>query len=386
MNKQISLIKETGQHFVVNFDYLKPYTEEILSFLEENSYMQTLDFAKSILFNEEIKFNNNIEGINDGIEFIDNIISKMHSNKDEIETKRIINLYKGYKYILTNKEINKENLKELYTILSDGLLNSHDKDMMGDYYRSSDVFILRGGHLIKPYMGLEEKQNTPFMGVKYDKIDTLMDMLFEYINNIDDETNNFIKSQIMHFYFVYIHPYFDVNGRTSRTVAMWYLINNKSYPYTIFNRAIAFSEKAYEENIIKAKTSGNMTLFLKYMLESVLKSLEKEYLINNINNNTLSSMSKEELQVLESFLSLKSELTVKDLAVVYNGYNNPKKIMELYNHRILPLIDKGIFLNIGKTKSYIAPNTNNIRLAINQKNISIDSKKVKHLSLNKYIQ
>ena len=42
----------------------------------------------------------------------------------------------------------------------------------------------------------------------------------------------------MHFYFVYIHPYFDVNGRTSRTLAMWYLLNEEAYPYIIFNRAI----------------------------------------------------------------------------------------------------------------------------------------------------
>ena len=73
-----------------------------------------------------------------------------------------------------------------------------------------------------------------------------MNQLFEFINNNEleeTEINKFIKSQIMHFYFVYIHPYFDVNGRTSRTVAMWYLLNNKNYPYIIFNRAIEFNKK-----------------------------------------------------------------------------------------------------------------------------------------------
>ena len=386
MNKQIRLTKEFDGYFMVDFGYLKPYINELLYFLDGNEYMQTIDFAKTILFNAEIKFNNNIEGINDGIEVIDEIIDKMYLNLHGLETKRIINLYKGYRYILSGQEINKDTLKQLYGILSDGLLNDSDKAMMGEYYRLGDVNILRGGHLVKPYMGMEENINNPFTGVRYDKIEKLMDVFFEYINSDtpNDEVSVFIKSQIMHFYFVYIHPYFDVNGRTSRTLAMWYLLNNKSYPYIIFNRAIAFSEKTYSDNIVKGKVSGDITLFLRYMLESVLRALEKEYLINNIVNNSSVSLSKDERQILECFLSLKGEITVKDLASVYNSYNNKKKIMELYKNKILTLINKGILLDLGNTKSYIAPGINNIKLAINKENISVDSEKVKHLKLNKY--
>ena len=383
MNRELDLKMQNGRHFCIDYEYLKQYEEEVLTFLDDNGYMQTLNFAKKVLFNEEIKFNNSIEGINDGIEFVDNVINQVDNNRCELEKKRIINLYKGYKYVLENKEINKENLKELYEILSDELIDYGDKIRMGEYYRNGSVNILRGGHLVSPYMGINlSDKNNPYLGVNFEKIDELMNLFFDYVNSDSGEVSIFVKSQIMHFYFVYIHPYFDVNGRTSRTVSMWFLLNNHVYPYIIFNRAIAFSEKTYSENIIKGKVSGNITLFLKYMLLSVLKALEREYLISNIGAN----ITKEEAQILECFLSLKGELTVKDLAIVYNNYNNVKKIKEVYFNKVLPLIHKGVLLDLGKTKSYIANDIHNIRLAINAKNVLIDTNKVKHLSLNRYVK
>ena len=112
---------------------------------------------------------------------------------------------------------------------------------MGDYYRNGPVYILKGICLT----------NDCFMGMDKDKIEYFMNQFFEFINSKDMEDSEidiFIKSQVMHFYFVYIHPYFDVNGRTSRTVSMWYLLNNKNYPYVIFNRAISFAKSEYEKN------------------------------------------------------------------------------------------------------------------------------------------
>jgi len=391
MDKIPYLKRQNGKYFSANFDYLKMYEEELLSFLDGNEYMGTFDFAKGVLFNEEIKFNNNIEGINDGIDLIDKVVSQDNSDGINIERKRIINLYKGYRYILDGKEINKEHLKELYDILSDGLINDNDLVLMGDYYRTHQVNILRGGHLVKPYMGVNLDNSdacNPFMGVDYNKIDDLMNLFFRYVNHSDEgcQIDSFLKSQIMHFYFVYVHPYLDVNGRTSRTVAMWYLLNNKIYPYIIFNRAIAFSEKAYSESIIKSKISGDLTLFLKYMILSVLQALEKEYLISDIKNNSSVDLTKDELHIIECFLSLKGELTVKDLALIYNNYNNIKKIKEVYFNKVLPLIDKEVFLHLGETNSYIARDIHNVRLAINGKKITGDTHKIKHLVLDKYIK
>lgn len=376
---KLNLETEKGNNMYFNRDYLKPYEEELLMFLDGLDYMRTYRFAKDVMKSQEIKANNVIEGIKDDLSIIEEVIRKKRSFLSNETRKRIINLYHGYQYILTNEDINKDSLKVLYAKLSDGLLDVRDILNMGSYYRNGDVFILKNNRL----------DADPFMGVDASKIDYFMNQYFEFINDGKMESSEldvFVKSQIMHFYFVYIHPYFDVNGRTSRTMSMWYLLNNKSYPYIIFNRAIAFAQKDYELNIIKSRSNGDLTFFLKYMLICVEKELEKEYLIRSIQDVSGISLSKEDSQILEYLLSMNGNLTVKDLATIYNNYNERKKSFELLNEKILPLIESSILINKGNTKSYIVPGILNMNIDINPNYVCVDPLKVKHLNVERFIK
>lgn len=380
MNNFVKINLETlnGNKIYLNKEYLKTYEEELLEFLSDQDYMKNLKFAKSMLMGQEIKSNNNIKGIDDDLTIIDEIIKQQKSNLSEKEKHRIINLYHGYQYILTNKTIDQEHLKELYSILSDNILNQNDIKNMGKYYRNKEVYILKGNRL----------NDNPFMGRPANQLDNFMNQFFEFINDNKMEMNQidiFIKSQIMHFYFVYIHPYFDVNGRTSRTVSIWYLLNHKLYPYVIFNKAIAFAKKEYEANIIKARTNGDVTLFLKYILISVKRELEKEYLIHTIAEKIEEHLSREEYQMLEYFLTMKGNLTAKDLTSIYNHYNPPRKPYLIFEEKILPLLDKNILINKGYTKGFMTKSTPNMNIRLNPDIIDINPSKVKHLSLNKFM-
>ncbi len=349
-------------HYSENSLYI--YKKDLDKFLEHKQNMKTLKFAKKVMQGQEIKSNNNIEGIKDDIESIETII-KHNTNITSKEKTRIINLYNGYQYILKNKEINKDSLKKLYDILSKDILTEESINTMGKYYRTNSVYILRNNKLDYSF---DE-------GIKKEKITKYMNQFFEYVNSNQNQKDidTFIKSQIMHFYFIYVHPYYDVNGRTSRTVSMWYLLNQKKYPYIIFNRAIAFAKEEYEKNIIKSRKAGNITPFLKYMLKEVKKELEKEYVINNIQKNSNISLNRKEEQILEYFLNINGSLSVKNLINLYNVYNpylEPKKVWE---ENISPLIEKNILLK------------NDIYLALNKKDIDIDKKDIKYLNLKKYI-
>lgn len=366
-----------GANIRINSEYLKPYKEELLEFLDGLDYMRTLKFARSMMISQEIKSNNVIEGIKDDLSIIDKVITQRKDDLSQTERQRIINLYHGYQYILTHKKIDKDSLKELYQLLSENILDPRDKIRMGEYYRTAPVYIIKGNRLdIEPYMGMNEN-----------KIEYHMDQLFDFINNDileETEIDKFVKSQIMHFYFVYIHPYFDVNGRTSRTVAMWYLLNNKNYPYIIFNRAIAFNKKNYEPNIIKGRNYGDITLFIKYMLTSVEQELEKEYLIHNIEKNTKEYLSKYDLQMLEYLLTMNGNITIKDLITTYNKYNEKDKIVKIMEEKIKPLLDKKIIIPKRYTKKYITPTIQNMEISLNPELIEFDRTKIKHLDIDKY--
>lgn len=379
MNKylKLNLQTEDDAQIRINMDYIKPYEEELLEIIDGQEYMNTLKFARTMMISQELKANNVIEGIIDDLSIIDKVITQRKDNLSETERKRIINLYHGYQYILTHKHINKETLRELYKELSEGLLDKYARTNMGEYYRQKPVYIIKGNRL----------DIEPFEGMKAEKIDYHMNQFFEFINEQtleSTEIEKFIKSQVMHFYFVYIHPYFDVNGRTSRTTSMWYLLNQKNYPYIIFNRAISFNQREYEQNIIKGRNFGDITLFIKYMIEVVQKELEKEYVIHNIETNTDIYLTKEDKQILEYILTMKGNLTVKDLTQFYNNYNDKKKSKYILE-KIQPLIQNKILLNKGNTKSFISQETPNIKLALNRDIIDVDRKKIKHLKLENYL-
>lgn len=374
--KKLDLEFEKGKSIHLNEDYLAPFCEQLLEFLDGQDFMKNLDFAKKMMMSQEIKSNNTIEGIKDDLSVIDEVIKKRSSLSTQ-ERKRIINLYHGYQYILTHKTIDKEHLRELYSILSDGILDEYSRYNMGQYYRTKPVYITKGNHI----------GDDMFMGMDENKLPYYMQQFFDYVNNNEqcDEIEYFLKSQVMHFYFVYLHPYFDVNGRTSRTVSMWYLLNNKNYPYIIFNQAIAFAKKEYEANIIKGRTNGDVTLFLKYMLIHVHKELEKEYVVHSIKENSSVELSKDDLQMINYFLTMNGNLTVKDLVSFYNRYNSSKKPSIVFEEKIIPLIDKGIILDKGYTNGFITRDEHNINIGLNPNKITVERGKVKYLSLERYM-
>ena len=366
--------KDEERNIFIDREALVERKESLDDFVTNEPLLNKSKFSKSD-FPQEIKFNNAIEGIDDDVSEISSLLSRMFVSVNR-DKKRITNVYKAYKYILSRKNINKDSLRKLYSILSDGLLQTCDARRMGEYYRNGDVFIMRG-------VSMERF----FKGVDPEHVSEYMDILFDYINNDNsDKTDidSFIKSQIIHAYCVYIHPYFDVNGRTSRTLGMWYLLNKKDLNYITFNRSISFLKSKYEKSLIELRERADMTPFLKYMLDAERLELEKEYIINNIEKNLGKKLSNEEYLTLEYFLSLNGRLTLLDLVHIYNNYNAKKKKLDVISENINPLLDKGIIQKTYETKHSISGVVQNSRIILNRDMMDIDERKIKLLKLEYY--
>lgn len=352
---------------------IKKEKMELEEFIKDIDYMNSREFSKNVLFTQEVKFNNTIEGYTEDIGLIYDIVKNKLNITDKKKMARIINLYNGYKFIFKNKEITCENLGTLYSLLSKNLLTQYETNHMGKYYREAPVYIYYSANLdVKPDDGLD-----------YNFIDKYMNELFSYINNnnnLDTITDYFIKSQIMHFQFVNIHPYFDINGRTSRTVSMWYLLNNKAYPYIIFNRAIILKLNQYHKGIRKVKISGNLTPFIKFMLENVRVELEKEYVMEMIKSSS-SGLTAINYQTMYYILSMNGILTVKDFVNFYNLNNDKKKLKEIYENMLIPLIDKDIIQVVRETDKYINHSDKNFIFKLNESKYEVDPNKIKKLKL-----
>jgi len=185
----------------------------------------------------------------------------------------------------------------------------------------------------------------------------------------------------MHFYFVYIHPYFDINGRTSRTVAMWYLLNNNIFPYIIFNRGINF-DTTYDRTIRECKDRYEITKFLKYMLINVKKELEKEYVMHHLRELSGERWSTIDYQTMEYVLSMNGNMTVLDFAAMYNRFNDKKKVREIFESMLLPMIENGSLEIVRETKKKMFDQEHNLVLSLNRNRMKdIDTNKITRIEL-----
>lgn len=240
---------------------------------------------------DEIVATSAIENIDFSRDSVRNIL-KGYAPKNDQES-RILGIKKGLEFIAdTSNKITEENLHKLYMMTVGDFLEGDDRLNDGELYRHDTVSVV--GNQIE------------HMGVHYKKIPGFMKALIEFIN-ADDSINDLIKAAIVHFYFAYVHPYFDGNGRTARLMHLWFLIQKgyQSALFIPFSGLIEKSRKAYydafsavEDNQIFSGVI-DVTPFVLYFIENVY---------NKMNNSTDTLSAYDE--------AVKSgELTKKEVAL-----------------------------------------------------------------------
>ena len=114
-------------------------------------------------------------------------------------------------------------------------------DLVG--YRTNQVFIRGSRH-------------TPLTP---DAVREAMPVLTELMEQEEDAV---VRAVLGHFFFVFIHPYMDGNGRTARFIMNAMLVT-AGYSW----RVITVEERsAYMEALEKASTEGDITSFAKIVL------------------------------------------------------------------------------------------------------------------------
>lgn len=208
----------------------------------------------------------------EGIDYKRESIRKIFAGRaatDKME-ECIVGMKKGIEYISNPAHIiDESNLFRLYKLAIWNSLGDEDQLKPDKLYRHDEVVIHDG---IK----------TIHSGIPHEKLPEYMNGFVKYMQiSSSDELQ---KAAIIHFYLSYLHPYFDGNGRMSRLVQMWYLVQ-RGYPGTMhvsLSKYIEMSRKIYyriferiEKNV---EVSGVMdiTPFLQYMNESVYEKLPAE--------------------------------------------------------------------------------------------------------------
>jgi len=248
--------------FFVNLGRLTKLYEEILlnSAKIQVAVKELPDFAIEPYFHKliinEAQSNNEIEGIRSTKEELSNVLE--HVNDMKLSAKsRFVGLMKTYKYIDQLKPFESvEDFRELYdNLVAEEIPSNKQPD--GKYFRKNGVSITDSTKVW--HKGIESEEKI----IK--KLNELI--LFLNVSEIPD----LFKYMIAHYYYEYIHPFYDGNGRTGRLLVCSYLSRKlERYSAITFSHAINNNKQKYYkslENVSDPLNKGELTFFLIDMLE-----------------------------------------------------------------------------------------------------------------------
>ncbi|NCN58989.1 hypothetical protein COW99_03175 [Candidatus Roizmanbacteria bacterium CG22_combo_CG10-13_8_21_14_all_38_20] len=231
-----------------------------------------------------------------------------------------------------------------------GLAMRHAKDMRIGEYRNSKVVV---GHT-------EIVDGSATIKVKHDPpahtegdIDKLINELILWFET-DKETPAILKAGIFHHWFVYIHPFFDGNGRVTRLVTS-YLLMLSGYEvsrYFILDDYYDIDRLLYSD-MLHSADEGNHTEWLEYFTDGLVYSLQaamakiteyKEAKLEHVKGDNRALVTKREEDVLRIVMELK---TVRSSDISKRFEVTRQQAFRLLDS----LVEKQILEKKGKTKA-----------------------------------
>jgi Fic family protein len=229
-----------------------------------------------------------IEGNTLTIEQITSILENKRvigPKKDILEVKNAIAVYN---YIDKLNPYSFTSFCKAHLILMDGLVESAGR------LRNKSVGIVKGTEIAH-------------LAPQSEMLKPLMVDLFEYLKNDDDLL--IIKSCVFHYELEFIHPFIDGNGRMGR---LWQtLILKDKYPVFEFlpiETVIKERQEEYYKALGASDNTGQSTIFIEFMLEIIIKSLEELLNIQNVNLTNIDRLNIYKSIIKDDFFSRKDYL------------------------------------------------------------------------------
>ena len=237
------------------------------------------EIIMKILSNELYK-TNKIEGI-------ETVKSEIHSSlkDDRISNKKsnkLDGIIKKYKDIMENNFEDTEHIdnlssfRKIYDEMFEDFEKSGNYKLDGKYFRKDTVKIINGlGNIIHIGVNGEEA------------IEKNIESLIEFMNRKD--ITFLLKASIVHFFFEYIHPFYDGNGRFGRYLLSLYLAR-KLDNLTAFSVSYSISRNLddYYKSFVEVEDVNNYGE-ITFFVENILKTIKngQEMIIELLNDSVM---------------------------------------------------------------------------------------------------
>ena len=306
MKKGNKILDKEYSLFYVNLLELSLLQEKILQNSNKISYISNKlpqivikEIIMKILSNELYK-TNKIEGI-------ETVKSEIHSSlkDDRISNKKsnkLDGIIKKYKDIMENNFEDTEHIdnlssfRKIYDEMFEDFEKSGNYKLDGKYFRKDIVKVING-------LG-----NTIHIGVNGEEaIEKNIEDLIQFMNIKDIPF--LVKASIVHFFFEYIHPFYDGNGRFGRYLLSLYLAR-KLDNLTAFSVSYSISRNLddYYKSFVEVEdvtNYGEITFFVENILKTIKNG--QEMIIELLNDSVM--RFKHSIEILDE---LTKELSEKE--------------------------------------------------------------------------
>lgn len=194
-----------------------------------------------------------IEGADTTLEELFDIFRAKRTEKKG--DKMILNTYRAVKYLNISKKRDVDTLVNLWKIVTDGVCDN--PGLSGEKFRKGVVVV--GTH----------------QAPEVELLDYCMKQFFHFYHE-DNIESPYIKVGILHFYFVYMHPFCDGNGRISRLLTSDFLIRSGLDNFSALTLSKTINETApeyYQALEDSENEFHDITPFIQYMLKTVYDNL-----------------------------------------------------------------------------------------------------------------
>ncbi len=180
-----------------------------------------------------------------------------------------------------NQELSEETLFELHKMLTQKTIPT---ETQGRFRRNSDKIVVQGQ--------IGSNEYVTHIPPKQQFIEQEIKRLIDYANDKDPGgfLHPIIKAIFLHFWFGYLHPFVDGNGRLARALFYWYLLRKNYWTFmylpisTVIKLAPAQYAMAY---IYSEQDSLDATYFFDFHIRKIAQSLSgfNEYVSRKILEN-----------------------------------------------------------------------------------------------------
>ena len=227
------------------------------------------------------------------LESVESIVDNKMVLGDRKEIQEVKNANELYEHINEYNWKNESDFLKAHT-----LMMKYFEDDNG-YYRNHGEGVKKGNEVI-------------YTAPQSLLVPSLMKSLFNFITENEKEIHPLILSSIFHYYFVYIHPFSDGNGRMARFWVSLILTNwNSKFEYIPIEEEIYLNQTKYYDSIAQCHINGNVNVFIDFMLMCINSALEKTTQKIKFNNNQLKiiELIKENPKITRNELANKLNIT-----------------------------------------------------------------------------